>query len=69
MLPTGTLRRTGGGYIADLPGFAEGAWWVQDAAATLPARLLGDIAGKTGRGSLRRAGRQDDAALRRSARR
>jgi 16S rRNA (cytosine967-C5)-methyltransferase len=46
MLPTGTLRRTAGGYIADLPGFAEGAWWVQDAAATLPARLLGDIAGK-----------------------
>jgi 16S rRNA (cytosine967-C5)-methyltransferase len=46
VLPTGTLRRTGGGYIADLPGFAEGAWWVQDAAATLPARLLGDITGK-----------------------
>ena len=45
-LPTGTLRRTGGGHIAELPGFAEGAWWVQDAAATLPARLLGDIAGK-----------------------
>ena len=46
VLPTGTLRRTAGGYIADLPGFAEGAWWVQDAAATLPARLLGDVAGK-----------------------
>jgi len=46
ILPTGTLRRTAGGYIADLPGFAEGAWWVQDAAATLPVRLLGDIAGK-----------------------
>jgi 16S rRNA (cytosine967-C5)-methyltransferase len=46
VLPTGTLRRTGGGYIAELAGFAEGAWWVQDAAATLPARLLGDIAGK-----------------------
>lgn len=45
-LPTGTLRRTGGGHIAELPGFAEGAWWVQDAAATLPARLLGEIAGK-----------------------
>ena len=35
-----------GGAIAELPGFAEGAWWVQDAAATLPARLLGDVAGK-----------------------
>ncbi|MBS0537280.1 MAG: methyltransferase domain-containing protein [Proteobacteria bacterium] len=46
ILPTGTLRRTAGGYIADLPGFAEGAWWVQDAAAALPVRLLGDIAGK-----------------------
>ena len=46
VLPTGTLRRTGGGHIAELPGFAEGAWWVQDAAATLPVRLMGDIAGK-----------------------
>jgi 16S rRNA (cytosine967-C5)-methyltransferase len=46
ILPTGTLRRAAGGYIADLPGFAEGAWWVQDAAATIPARLMGDIAGK-----------------------
>jgi 16S rRNA (cytosine967-C5)-methyltransferase len=46
VLPTGTLRRPAGGAIADLPGFAEGAWWVQDAAAALPARLLGDIEGK-----------------------
>ncbi len=46
VLPTGTLRRTGGGHIGELPGFAEGAWWVQDAAATLPVHLLGDIAGK-----------------------
>jgi 16S rRNA (cytosine967-C5)-methyltransferase len=30
-----------------LPGFAEGHWWVQDAAAALPARLFGDIAGKS----------------------
>jgi 16S rRNA (cytosine967-C5)-methyltransferase len=45
-LPTGTLRRASGGAIAELPGFAEGAWWVQDAAATLPARLLGEVAGK-----------------------
>ena len=40
------IRRTAGGAIAELPGFAEGAWWVQDAAATLPVRLLGDVAGK-----------------------
>jgi 16S rRNA (cytosine967-C5)-methyltransferase len=46
VLPTGTLRRASGGAIADLPGFAEGIWWVQDAAAALPARLLGDIKGK-----------------------
>jgi 16S rRNA (cytosine967-C5)-methyltransferase len=45
-LPTGTLRRRGGGAISELPGYAEGAWWVQDVAATLPARLLGDIAGR-----------------------
>jgi 16S rRNA (cytosine967-C5)-methyltransferase len=32
--------------IDSLPGFAEGAWWVQDAAAALPARALGDVRGK-----------------------
>jgi 16S rRNA (cytosine967-C5)-methyltransferase len=44
-LPTGTLRRAGGGAVSTLPGYAEGAWWVQDAAAALPARLFGDVAG------------------------
>jgi 16S rRNA (cytosine967-C5)-methyltransferase len=44
-LPTGTLRRSGGGAVASLPGYAEGAWWVQDAAAALPARLFGNVAG------------------------
>jgi 16S rRNA (cytosine967-C5)-methyltransferase len=46
LLPTGTLRRTAGGALATLPGYAEGAWWVQDAAAALPARLFGDLAGR-----------------------
>jgi len=46
ILPTGTLRRVSGGAITALPGYAEGAWWVQDAAAAIPARLFGDIAGK-----------------------
>lgn len=46
LLPTGTIRRGFGGAITDLPGYEEGAWWVQDAAAALPARLLGDVAGK-----------------------
>lgn len=45
MLPTGTLRRPGGGAVSTLPGYSEGAWWVQDAAAALPARLFGNVAG------------------------
>lgn len=40
MLPTGSLRLRNPGQITALPGFAEGAWWVQDAAAAIPARLL-----------------------------
>jgi 16S rRNA (cytosine967-C5)-methyltransferase len=47
LLPTGSLRRAGGGRIEDLPGYAEGAWWIQDAAAAIPATLLGPIKGKT----------------------
>lgn len=46
VLPTGTIRRTNGGAVTELAGFAEGAWWVQDAAAALPARLLGEVAAK-----------------------
>lgn len=46
-LPTGTLRRAIDGRIDALPGFADGAWWVQDAAAALPVTLLGDVSGKT----------------------
>ena len=46
LLPTGSLRRMAGGAVESLPGFAEGAWWVQDVAATLPVKLLGDVAGK-----------------------
>ena len=34
------------GPIPQLPGYDEGAWWVQDAAAALPARLLGDVRGQ-----------------------
>ena len=47
MLPTGTVRTLAHGAITLLPGFAEGAWWVQDAAAALPVHLFGDLAGKT----------------------
>ena len=46
VLPTGSVRTIVHGAVTALPGFAEGAWWVQDAAAALPARLLGDVAGK-----------------------
>ncbi|MHC2794592.1 16S rRNA C967 or C1407 C5-methylase (RsmB/RsmF family) [Mesorhizobium jarvisii] len=46
VLPTGTVRVENlAGAVTDLPGFAEGAWWVQDAAASLPARLFGDVSG------------------------
>src|SRR5258708_23546423 len=50
ILPTGTLRRVAGGEITGLPGYAEGAWWVQDAAAAIPARPLREIAGQRGIG-------------------
>jgi 16S rRNA (cytosine967-C5)-methyltransferase len=45
-LSASTIRRKAGGAIEDLPGYADGAWWVQDAAAALPARLLGDVGGR-----------------------
>ena len=45
VLPTGSVRTIAHGMISLLPGYAEGAWWVQDAAAALPARLLGDVRG------------------------
>jgi 16S rRNA (cytosine967-C5)-methyltransferase len=47
VLPTGSVRLEGHGPIAALPGYGDGAWWVQDAAAALPARLFGDLAGRT----------------------
>jgi 16S rRNA (cytosine967-C5)-methyltransferase len=40
ILPTGTLRRRLGGAIDSLPGFAQGAWWIQDAAAAIIPNLL-----------------------------
>jgi 16S rRNA (cytosine967-C5)-methyltransferase len=45
VLPTGSVRAIAHGSITALPGFAEGAWWVQDAAAALPARLFGAVNG------------------------
>jgi len=45
LLPTGTIRLVDAGNVTALPGFADGAWWVQDAAAALPARLIHPAAG------------------------
>src|SRR5262245_33147189 len=45
VLPTGSVRAIVHGPIPQLQGYAEGAWWVQDAAAALPAKLLGDVRG------------------------
>ena len=45
VLPTGSIRCAQAGRIEELPGFSMGAWWVQDAAAALPVKLLGDVAG------------------------
>jgi 16S rRNA (cytosine967-C5)-methyltransferase len=47
MLPTGSVRVVAHGSVTLLPGYSEGAWWVQDAAAALPARLLGNVKGRT----------------------
>ena len=46
LLPTGTVRTVLQGSVTMLPGFSEGQWWVQDAAAALPARLFGDVKNK-----------------------
>jgi 16S rRNA (cytosine967-C5)-methyltransferase len=40
VLPTGSIRLASFGQVSALPGYATGGWWVQDAAAALPARLL-----------------------------
>ncbi|MDB5520730.1 MAG: sun [Tardiphaga sp.] len=45
-LPTGTVRTLLQGSVPMLPGFSEGQWWVQDAAAALPAKLFGDLKGR-----------------------
>jgi 16S rRNA (cytosine967-C5)-methyltransferase len=45
-LPTGSVRLPAGTSVVELPGFATGDIWVQDAAATLPARLLAPLPGE-----------------------
>ena len=46
LLPTGSIRLKETQRVTELSGYQDGAWWVQDAAAALPARLLGGVAEK-----------------------
>ncbi len=46
VLPTGTVRLAETGAVEGFAGYGEGAWWVQDAAASLPVRLLGEVEGR-----------------------
>jgi 16S rRNA (cytosine967-C5)-methyltransferase len=46
-LPTGSIRLAAHhGRVEDLPGYADGVWWVQGAAAALVARVAGNVAGR-----------------------
>jgi 16S rRNA (cytosine967-C5)-methyltransferase len=48
VLPTGSVRLPSfEGSVTQLEGFTEGEWWVQDAAATIPAKLFGDLTGRS----------------------
>lgn len=46
VLPTGSVRLQQAGRVDMLAGYGEGEWWVQDAAAALPVKLLGNVAGR-----------------------
>lgn len=45
VLPTGSVRIANAGQVSALPGYAQGDWWVQDAAAAIPVKVLGDVTG------------------------
>ena len=47
LLPGGSLRLKSAGFVPGLAGFEEGAWWVQNAAAAMPVKFLGDVQDKT----------------------
>lgn len=46
VLPTGSVRLAQAGQVTALPGYDSGDWWVQDAAAALPVRLLAAASGE-----------------------
>lgn len=45
VLPTGSVRLSERGQVSTLPGYESGDWWVQDAAAAIPVKALGDVEG------------------------
>lgn len=45
VLPTGSVRLMTHGQVSTLPGYDAGDWWVQDAAAAIPVKALGDVTG------------------------
>lgn len=45
VLPNGTVRVSDAGQVTALPGYEAGEWWVQDAAASLAARILAPAPG------------------------
>ncbi|MDG1376264.1 MAG: RsmB/NOP family class I SAM-dependent RNA methyltransferase [Yoonia sp.] len=47
VLPTGSVRVADAGQVSQMAGFAEGEWWVQDAAAAIPVKMLKPTAGMT----------------------
>ncbi|QPM91643.1 RsmB/NOP family class I SAM-dependent RNA methyltransferase [Pseudooceanicola algae] len=46
LLPIGSIRLEAGQQVSALPGYDDGGWWIQDAAAALPARILAPQAGE-----------------------
>lgn len=46
LLPTGSVRLEQAGQVSALPGYDAGDWWVQDAAAALPVRMLAPMKGE-----------------------
>ena len=46
VLPTGSVRVLGAGQVSALAGYEAGDWWVQDAAAAIPAKVLNAQAGE-----------------------
>lgn len=45
LLPTGSLRLSSAGFVPGLSGFEDGAWWIQNAAAALPVKILASYYG------------------------